>query len=146
MPRASRASLWTLVIGVMFIHALVMPAPAAQGELLQLAAFTAEKAAPSQSTVTASQTREKKAAPAEAPASTAVKKTRSPCYWADLEWDQMKASDRRAWTRLGWTRMRWDGGMAPASDRKDWSQLTEEEKDAVRSLGITPDGWDHSGC
>jgi len=66
----------------------------------------------------------------------------SVCAWNNLDWSDMTRPQQALWARLGWNQARWDGNRPPASNAKDWFQLTTEERNAATELGFGPRNWE----
>lgn len=68
------------------------------------------------------------------------------CQWTGMDWDEMSSTVRSAWVTLGWSRERWEAGIPPASDNKDWADLSTPQRRAAHALGATESSWDNSSC
>ena len=63
--------------------------------------------------------------------------------WDEVEWAEMTPAERELWSVLGWTQSSWDEeGAAPASESKNWDQLSKEEQATARRLGYDEKTWD----
>jgi hypothetical protein len=64
------------------------------------------------------------------------------CAWNGFDWSDMTHAQQALWVRLGWDQARWDGNKPPASNAKNWSQLTTDERNAATKLGFGPRSWE----
>jgi len=57
-------------------------------------------------------------------------------------WNSYRPDEQQALATLGWNQNMWErGSEQPPSEFKNWEQLSQQEKDAVRRLGIAAN-WD----
>ncbi len=78
-------------------------------------------------------------------AGTGIRIPTSDCFWNEFDWDDLRPSEQNAWAVLGWNRQRWNSAnasAAPASDSKNWHELTKGERGALTDLGFTQEAWD----
>lgn len=66
-------------------------------------------------------------------------------FWSHISWDEMKKTNQTRWEALGMTEDDWEGkGSMPSSAGKDWSQLSQNEQAAARSLGYDKIKWSYA--
>jgi hypothetical protein len=66
------------------------------------------------------------------------------CSDQKLYWSQISSTNQQFWASLGWTQNGWDSGnpkLAPASDQKEWKELTKSERNAASQLGFNSGNW-----
>jgi hypothetical protein len=66
------------------------------------------------------------------------------CSDQKLYWSQISSTNQQFWASLGWTQNGWDTGspkLAPASDQKEWKELTKSERNAASQLGFNSGNW-----
>eukprot|EP00588_Corethron_pennatum_P033366 CAMPEP_0194347102 /NCGR_PEP_ID=MMETSP0171-20130528/105801_1 /TAXON_ID=218684 /ORGANISM="Corethron pennatum, Strain L29A3" /LENGTH=848 /DNA_ID=CAMNT_0039114311 /DNA_START=138 /DNA_END=2684 /DNA_ORIENTATION=+ len=68
-------------------------------------------------------------------------KKRGPKFDEDDDWDELETVIQEAAMVLGYTKRMWDKGRSPATEEKDFVELSPEEKEAAEFLGYDVD-WD----
>eukprot|EP00588_Corethron_pennatum_P014295 CAMPEP_0194275230 /NCGR_PEP_ID=MMETSP0169-20130528/8126_1 /TAXON_ID=218684 /ORGANISM="Corethron pennatum, Strain L29A3" /LENGTH=752 /DNA_ID=CAMNT_0039018645 /DNA_START=221 /DNA_END=2479 /DNA_ORIENTATION=- len=68
-------------------------------------------------------------------------KKRGPQFDKDDDWDELETVIQEAAMVLGYTKRMWDKGKSPATEEKDFVDLSPEEKKAAEFLGYDVD-WD----
>lgn len=64
-------------------------------------------------------------------------------HFNDYDWFELGESDlSECFEVLGWTEESWESDDAPASETKDWSELTIEEQEGATCLCFFEDTWD----
>lgn len=64
-------------------------------------------------------------------------------FWDALAWDDLNPAEQNLWGILGWNADNWDGdGAAPASEGKNWADLTDVEQFTATRLGYLQTTWD----
>ncbi|GEM_PF-1392382 len=65
--------------------------------------------------------------------------------WDDISWADMNSTEQQLWEVLGWNAHDWENDTAkkPASENKNWKELTEEEQQAAEKLRYTEQTWDN---
>jgi hypothetical protein len=59
-----------------------------------------------------------------------------------LAWSDLDEISQKAWTTLGYNGWLWDAGSLPATCKKDWIDLTAEQRSSAITLGYTRASWD----
>ena len=62
------------------------------------------------------------------------------CAWTG-DWSSLTQQQQDLWGRLGWNQASWDADRPPATDQKDWWQLSRSEQIAAAQLGFGPRNW-----
>ena len=64
-------------------------------------------------------------------------------FWEECGWADMTEAEQALWGKLGWNEDSWEGeAKQPASEDKNWNQLTGDERAAAKALGYTKATWD----
>jgi hypothetical protein len=82
--------------------------------------------------------------PQTAKASEGIPSVKSVCQWNDVAWKDMAAAEQAAWKTLGWRSETWgsdDPAVEPEITQKEWSELTDGEKQAAAMLGYSQLNW-----
>jgi hypothetical protein len=64
--------------------------------------------------------------------------------WNDVAWKDMAAAEQAAWKTLGWRSETWgsdDPAVEPEITQKEWSELTDGEKQTAAMLGYSQLNW-----
>jgi hypothetical protein len=80
----------------------------------------------------------------QARAAEGIRSVKSVCQWNDVAWKDMAAAEQAAWTTLGWRSETWgsdDPAVEPEITQKEWSELTDGEKQAAAMLGYSQLNW-----
>ncbi|MEM9918628.1 MAG: NPP1 family protein [Bacteroidota bacterium] len=65
--------------------------------------------------------------------------------WCSLKWDDIGEGQQKEWEKLGWSSSNWDNEFPiPETRFKDWSELSDEGRDAASKLGYTQWAWDNT--
>jgi len=64
-------------------------------------------------------------------------------FWNSLEWDVLSPAEQALWNVLGWDAESWSGAAPePASESKNWADLSDAERFAAGKLGYDQVIWD----
>lgn len=67
-------------------------------------------------------------------------------FWEQFSWTELNPTEQWLWNVLGWNEQNWEDEEAdpPASEDKDWAELTDWEREAAKRLGYDAEIWDAS--